>query len=76
LFFLGHRKHLTGNEKGPSAGGDSSAKRGNWQPFPRWPTPCERELVCRSFVQTLRWNNIDPTKGTISGHTNHTFAHD
>jgi hypothetical protein len=29
LFFLGHRKHLTGNEKGPSAGGDSSAKRGN-----------------------------------------------
>jgi hypothetical protein len=35
---------------------------------------CERELVCRSFVQTLHWNNIDPTKGTISGRTNHMAA--
>jgi hypothetical protein len=35
---------------------------------------CERELVCRSFVQTIRWNNIDPTKGTISGRTNHMAA--
>jgi hypothetical protein len=35
---------------------------------------CERELVCRSFDQTLRWNNIDPTKGTISGRTNHMAA--
>jgi hypothetical protein len=32
---------------------------------------CEQELVCRSFVQTLRWNNIDPTKGTISGRKPH-----
>jgi hypothetical protein len=27
LSFMGHRKHLTGNEKGPSADGDSSARK-------------------------------------------------
>jgi hypothetical protein len=27
LSFMGHRKHLTGNGKGPSAGGDSSARK-------------------------------------------------
>jgi hypothetical protein len=27
LSFMGHRKHLTGNEKGPSVGGDSSARK-------------------------------------------------
>jgi hypothetical protein len=27
LSFMGHRKHLTGNEKGPSVGGGSSARK-------------------------------------------------
>jgi hypothetical protein len=27
LSFMGHRKHLTGNKKGPSVGGDSSARK-------------------------------------------------
>jgi hypothetical protein len=37
-------------------------------------TGVHQDSFCRSFVQTLRWNNIDPTIGTIRGCMNHMAA--